>query len=306
MYEIGYRVKLRSGKTGVIASKLGTEGYVVTLDDGAGRVRVPSYDVMGVVGTQCLDGGAGRKVFFTPTFEEKLSAAAVRVVQVAYTDAVDRLIRCKVAMSQDLLTLDNAAPASMRLQMAAFICFNLPFGSKNVEYKNLMQYCRQVVDGVFRGITKDRFVICEVGKTNMKLANGQLVAGYVPTFGLETLSMYLYGSSAHQYFKQSCPLSGEVHVNVHDFIKNSWQICQTLIHEATHKFCRTIDVHYLGAGAVSIMKTFITLQAGGIPMTVSQIEKAIHVSDNELASKRPQDLLNNADSFAYFVMLMTE
>jgi hypothetical protein len=306
-YRVGQHVELRSGKTATVRAAVGTDRYRVELDEG-GRLVVPSYDIIRLVGAQPLNLRPGRNAVFVPVDEARLNLRAVRVLGEACDDAIDHLLKAKLKLAELLHLLDDRKEPGPQIRVAAKVCFMLPTDAGREEYRRLIGYVNQVIDAVYRGLTGPSLMVCETDGKALKLANGQMVAGYVPAGVIEGLSMLLWGGSAHQRFKSVAPMSGELHVNVHDFLGMPWQIAATLIHEATHKFCKTIDVHYINAGLCTTAQTFVTLIRTGAPQPglLEQTERLVGIQDKVLVGFSPAELLNNADSFAYFIMLMGE
>ena len=87
-----------------------------------------------------------------------------------------------------------------------------------------------------------------------------------------------------------------------------WQISASILHDATHKFCKSIDVHCISPGLCTSVQTFGNLitRGQGSEALVVQLFKVMAMQDKPLLLLSPEALLNNADSCACFIMLIGE
>lgn len=203
-----------------------------------------------------------------------------------------------------------------------FGCFRIPEPRDRhgfEDYRRLMRRVQAMLRQVADGLATEGLAVSDLAPQFYKAnesAQGESgkVAGYIQPTTYQFLQMK-FGSDFRNFWEEG-HLAGPIHLNFGQLVDKPWQLKQTLIHEATHKFGRTWDHAYyyeqLGKEAPTELfkvrtaaKAMAKLQnknpAETLVMIEDALEKALAMAP-DVKKMSAIEALNNADSHANFVM----
>lgn len=203
-----------------------------------------------------------------------------------------------------------------------FGCFRVPEPRDKhgfEDYRRLMRHVQAMLRQVGDGLATEGLAVSDMAPKFYKAnesVQGELgkMAGYVPATDYEYLQMK-FGSDFRRFWEEG-HLAGPIHLNFGHLVGKPWQLKQTLIHEATHKFGRTWDHAYyhehLGKEAPTELfkarsgtKALAQIQNKSPAETLVMIEDALQkalAAAPDVKKMSAIEALNNADSHANFVM----
>lgn len=314
-YQPGQHVMLRSGKVATITKVLADSSMAYLARY---QVRLPDKQLMGVQGTdvlyltgpQALVISPSQQVIIRPRQATQMPPHWPQRLRGAFFEAVAALKKTLLVIDQVANQLGVADPSDM-MQDIVFASFRLPYASTRggkEDYRRLFAYVTDSLKSVLAGLQEDKLELVEIAAQYQVKPEGGTMGGYVMAGALELLSIWYYGDDHRIHASTSTikHLQSPIHLNFVDLMGDSWRLTQTLIHEATHKFIRTVDHVYLSKDLLKSMNSprQLALALGLDPF--EQMQKALQGLNDKFASLQPLQTMNNADSLAMFVMWVEE
>jgi hypothetical protein len=170
---------------------------------------------------------------------------ALRDAQVRLTHA-----RKQTAEAYYAFTQQGAAGLSAEFTRIMQLYFRLPPPTDDAgtfAYKEALARIQECLSVVGDAFPSDGM---EIGQLDEGMCSGG-TKGLVPNTFAEGVASKLFTSDAHAFVGVT-PLEGNILVNYELLQSSYWVAVNTLVHEATHKFARTWDHAYFGAGGAQI------------------------------------------------------
>ena len=202
--------------------------------------------------------------------------------------------------------------------------FRVPFPYDNFTLVDVQRCLSKIYENLIvleKGFCFSNF---SIHQAEMKVLKSNGASGYVRGIFFDTIWMQIFTPDFHE-FKKTKPIDSPIFLNLNDFLSSpTKKLMRLLIHEASHKFTRTIDNAYISTTIEDIKNTKLfniemkNIQTSITTTTIIDTEKfpveeekiIIQLSESSTsgsAKKSWKDLtseeaLNNADSYAGFIM----
>jgi hypothetical protein len=196
--------------------------------------------------------------------------------------------------------------------------FRIPFPTDRFTLIDVQRCLSKIYENLCvleKGFCYDNFTIHQA---DMKLLSSVGASGYVSGNFFDTLWMQVFTPDFHE-FKGTKSIDSPIYLNLKDYlVAPNKNVTKLLIHEASHKFTRTIDNSYISTSLADVMNTknfnstmridFPNENADKFPIEEEMIITKLSQSSTAGIAKKswkdltPLEALNNADSYAGFIV----